>query len=42
MVNEDLLQLAEGGDLAALVELDCQGLLLGAEPLSVGFYPRGA
>lgn len=40
MVNEDLLQLAEGGDLVALVELDCQGLLLGADESLADYATR--
>lgn len=40
MINEDLLQRAETGDLAALVELDAQGLLLGAEESLADYATR--
>lgn len=40
MLNEDLLQLAESGDLPALAELDCQGLLLGAEESLADYAAR--
>lgn len=40
MISEDLLQRAESGDLAALVELDGQGLLLGAEESLADYTTR--